>query len=135
MQMDDDLEILLIEDDEDVADVYRTRLEADGYRVTIARDGKDGLERAMTDHPDLIFVDLRLPGFDGFEVIRRLRAESSTTAIPVVILTNYDEPELRQRGLSLGVLEFLIKTDTSPAQLSEHTLLWLETPETPESAG
>ena len=70
-------------------------------------------------NPDLIYLDVRLPKMDGFEVLERLRADVATAAIPVVIVTNYGEPELQQRGLSLGALEFLVKADTTPARLSE----------------
>jgi CheY-like chemotaxis protein len=74
---------------------------------------------AAHESPDFIYLDLRLPGLDGFEVLERLRADTTTMHIPVIILTNYGEPELRERGTKLGALEFLVKADTTPAQLSE----------------
>ena len=73
---------------------------------------------ATDEGPDFIYLDLRLPGLDGFEVLERLRADAATRHIPVIILSNYGEPELRERGLKLGALEFLVKADTTPAQLS-----------------
>jgi CheY-like chemotaxis protein len=73
---------------------------------------------ASEEGPDFIYLDLRLPGLDGFEVLERLREDPATTHIPVIILSNYGEPELRERGLKLGALEFLVKADTAPAQLS-----------------
>ena len=87
--------------------------------MIIATDGEAGLRRAVEDRPDLIYLDVRLPKMDGFEVLERLRAGTSTASIPVVIVTNYGEPELQQRGLRLGALEFLVKADTTPARLSE----------------
>ena len=116
--MEDDVKVLLIEDDAAAAEMYRLRLVADGYTVVIGADGEEGLRMAMTEAPDFIYLDLRLPGLDGFEVLERLRADPSTTHIPVIILSNYGEPELRERGLRLGALEFLVKADTTPAQLS-----------------
>jgi DNA-binding response OmpR family regulator len=110
--------VLLIEDDVDAAEMYRLRLVADGYAVVVAHDGSEGLRIAAEDAPDFVYLDLRLPGLDGFEVLERLRADEATTHIPVIILSNYGEPELRERGLRLGALEFLVKADTSPAQLS-----------------
>ena len=92
---------------------------ADGYTVVIGKDGREGLRMAAEEAPDFIFLDLRLPGLDGFEVLERLRSDEGTRHIPVIILTNYGEPELRGRGLKLGALEFLVKSDTTPAQLSE----------------
>jgi CheY-like chemotaxis protein len=61
-----------------------------------------------------------MPGLDGFEVLERLRADAATKHIPVIILSNFGEPELRERGLRLGALEFLVKADTTPAHLSEN---------------
>ena len=87
--------------------------------MIIATDGEAGLRRAVEDRPDLIYLDVRLPKMDGFEVLERLRAGTSTASIPVVIVTNYGEPELQARGLKLGALEFLVKADTTPARLSE----------------
>jgi DNA-binding response OmpR family regulator len=124
--MEDDVKVLLIEDDEAAAEMYRLRLAADGYSVVIARDGEEGLEFAEREHPDLIYLDLRLPKLDGFQVLERLRSMSATSAIPVVILTNYGEPELRERGLKLGALEFLVKADTTPANLSQGVERWTE---------
>lgn len=117
--MEDDVKVLLIEDDVAAAEMYRLRLAADGYTVVTAHDGHDGLRMATDEAPDFIYLDLRLPGLDGFEVLERLRADPETANIPVIILTNFGEPELRERGLRLGALEFLVKADTTPAQLSE----------------
>jgi DNA-binding response OmpR family regulator len=117
--VEDDVRVLLIEDDVAAAEMYRLRLVADGYSVVIARDGQEGLRMAAHESPDFIYLDLRLPGLDGFEVLERLRADTTTMHIPVIILTNYGEPELRERGTKLGALEFLVKADTTPAQLSE----------------
>jgi len=117
--VEDDVRVLLIEDDVAAAEMYRLRLVADGYSVVIASDGHEGLRMATDESPDFIYLDLRLPGLDGFEVLERLRAGTTTMHIPVIILTNYEEPELRERGMKLGALEFLVKADTTPAQLSE----------------
>jgi two-component system, cell cycle response regulator len=117
--VEEDVKVLLIEDDVAAAEMYRLRLTADGYSVVMAHDGQQGLRMATEELPDFIYLDLRLPGLDGFEVLERLRASAATMHIPVIILTNYGEPELRARGLRLGALEFLVKSDTNPAQLSE----------------
>jgi DNA-binding response OmpR family regulator len=116
---DEEVKVLLIEDDVAAAEMYRLRLVADGYSVVIGHDGREGLRLATDEAPDFIYLDLRLPGLDGFEVLERLRGDATTKHIPVIILTNYGEPELRERGLRLGALEFLVKADTNPAQLSE----------------
>lgn len=124
--MEDDVTVLLIEDDEAASEMYRLRLAADGYNVVIAGDGEEGIAMAEKEQPDLIYLDLRLPKLDGFQVLEKLRSMPSTSAIPVVILTNYGEPELRERGLKLGALEFLVKADTTPANLSQGVERWTE---------
>jgi CheY-like chemotaxis protein len=117
--VEEDVKVLLIEDDAAAAEMYRLRLIADGYTVVIGRDGQEALRVAAEECPDFIYLDLRLPGLDGFEVLERLRANPDTMHIPVIILTNYGEPEMRERGMKLGALEFLVKADTNPAQLAE----------------
>ena len=125
--MEEVVKVLLIEDDDAAAEMYRLRLAADGYTVVIAHDGEQGVVLAERERPDLIYLDLRLPKLDGFQVLEQLRAAPSTSVIPVVILTNFGEPELRERGLNLGALEFLVKADTTPAFLSQGVERWTET--------
>jgi DNA-binding response OmpR family regulator len=131
---DDLISVLLIEDDAATAEMYKIRLELDGYLAVVAADGKSGLDMALTLLPDLIYLDLDLPNMDGFQVLRRLRADESSANIPVVILTNYDEPQLRLCGLQLGALEFLVKTETTPSRLSDSTRVWAR-PESRAVAG
>ena len=123
----DDVRILFVEDDASVAQMYRLKLELDGYTVDVAGDGITALEKARTIRPDIVFLDLRLPKLDGLAVLERLRADTSTAAIPVVILSNWNEKELVERGISLGALDHLIKSQTTPARLSQRLKDWLKT--------
>jgi two-component system, OmpR family, alkaline phosphatase synthesis response regulator PhoP len=125
--MEEDVTVLLIEDDEAAAEMYRLRLQRDGYTVITASDGEEGLRRAREDHPDLVYLDIRLPKLDGLEVLRQIRASAETAALPVIILSNYGEPDLREKGLQLGVLDYLVKADTTPSQLSEAVERWADT--------
>lgn len=118
--------VLIVEDDPAVAQMYRIKLELDGYTVKVAPDGEAGLRMAAADQPDLIFLDIRLPKLDGMAVLERLRKTASTSNIPVVILSNYGERELMDRGLELGALEYLIKSQTTPARLSGWVESWLK---------
>ena len=125
-QTDEDVvEVLLVEDDQSVLEMYRLKLELDGYRVSTATDGEEGLRKAETLSPDIIFLDIRLPKMDGFEVLRRLRGQETTKEIPVIILSNYGEDDLVARGLRLGAHEYLIKARTTPSSLSEGIDDWL----------
>ena len=98
----DDVRVLIVEDDVSVAQMYRLKLELDGYTVDVAEDGLVALEKARTMHPDIIFLDIRLPKLDGLGVLEALRADATTASIPVVILSNWNEKELVERGVKLG---------------------------------
>src|SRR5260370_39978774 len=88
-QADEDLaNVLRVEDDPSVLEMYRLKLELDGYHVNTALDGEEGLKKAGDLAPDIIFLDIRLPKMDGLEVLRKLRAQEKTRDIPVIILSN-----------------------------------------------
>jgi DNA-binding response OmpR family regulator len=124
--LSDEVRVLFIEDDPTVAQMYKLKLELDGYQVTMAKDGEEGLQLTSEVKPDIIFLDIRLPKMDGFAVLEGLRANEETRQIPVVILSNYGERELVERGLKLGALEYLIKSQTTPANLSRGVEGWLK---------
>src|SRR5437879_9303655 len=101
-QVDEDLvDVVLVEDDPSLLEMYRLKLELDGYRVNTALDGDEGLKKAGDLAPDIIVLDIRLPKMDGLEVLRKLRSQEKTRDIPVIILSNYDEEDLVARGLRL----------------------------------
>lgn len=122
----DDVRVLFVEDDVSVAQMYRLKLELDGYWVDVAGDGIAALEKARTLQPDIIFLDIRLPKLDGLAVLEALRADEATASIPVVILSNWNEKELVERGASFGALDHLIKSQTTPARLSQRLRDWLQ---------
>ncbi len=122
----DRVRVLFVEDDPSVAQMYKLKLELDGYDVEVASDGEKALEIARKDPPEMIFLDIRLPKLDGFGVLEALRRDSRTKGVPVVILSNYSEKQLIDRGLRLGALEYLIKTQTTPAHLSRGLETWLK---------
>lgn len=122
----DDVRVLFVEDDASVAHMYRLKLELDGYTVDVAGDGLMALEKARAQQPDIIFLDIRLPKLDGMGVLEALRQDPTTERIPVVILSNWNEQELVERGVNLGALDHLIKSQTTPARLSQRLRDWLK---------
>ena len=124
---EDDVRVLFVEDDPAVAQMYRLKLELDGYSVEIATDGVQAVAKALADPPDIVFLDIRLPKLDGLGVLEALRGQEQTKQIPVVILSNYSERELINRGLKLGALEYLIKSQTTPAKVAGGVEGWLKT--------
>jgi DNA-binding response OmpR family regulator len=99
--------ILVIEDNPDLAYGLRNNLEIEGYEVEVAKDGTRGLSRARAGRPDLVVLDLMLPGMDGFRVLRAMREEG--IAMPVLILTARGEEADKIRGLRLGADDYVTK--------------------------
>lgn len=120
------LHILLVEDDPAVAGMYRLKLEMEGYKVTVAGDGEEGLRIAQEQKPHLIFLDIRLPKLDGMSVLEAMRGDDRTRHIPVLILSNYGEPPLIERGLGLGAREYLLKSETTPSGVAARARSYTE---------
>jgi len=98
--------VLVVEDEAEIADVVRQYLERDGYRVAVCGDGAQALAEFGRLRPDLVLLDLMLPGADGYEVCRRIRAQGST---PVIMLTARDEEHDKLIGLELGADDYITK--------------------------
>jgi DNA-binding response OmpR family regulator len=105
--------ILIVEDDRNIGHLVRTYLERDGYRVTLVRSGEEGLVELDRQRPDLVILDVGLPGIDGFEVCRHIRRSGET---PVIMLTARDEEVDRVLGLELGADDYVPKP-FSPREL------------------
>lgn len=109
--------LLFIEDDSDISELVQYNLEREGYKVTIAADGEVGLNLALQQKPDLIILDLMLPGLDGLSVCKRLRAASETAEIPIVMLTAKGEESDIVIGLEMGADDYIAKP-FSPKELT-----------------
>ena len=101
--------ILVIEDENDIRQLLRFNLEREGFAVLEAADGLGGLHMATSELPDLVVLDLMLPGMDGCDVCRRLKAQPVTAAIPVLMLTARGEEVDRIVGLTLGADDYVVK--------------------------
>jgi CheY-like chemotaxis protein len=117
--------VLVVDDDRVVADMYSLALSRAGHEVLVANDGLAGLRLASTAEPDLVFLDIRMPKMDGIEVLRNLKSVNRTKGIPIVMLSNYDEPRLVRESLSLGAKEYLVKVGTNPADLDRIVSQWV----------
>ncbi len=118
--------VLLVEDDPTVAHIYSLSLERAGYRVVVARDGIEGVEMAGRESPDLIFLDIRMPRMDGVEALRALAANPATKSVPVVMLSNFDDPAVMRETRGLGARDYVVKASTNPAELAGIVARWLE---------
>ena len=108
--------ILVVDDEEPIQELLRFNLEKEGYVVCIATDGEEALKHVASDQPDLIVLDLMLPGMDGLEVCRRLRANPKFQQIPIIMLTAKGEEIDTVLGLELGADDYMTKP-FSPREL------------------
>jgi two-component system, cell cycle response regulator DivK len=106
--------ILLVEDNEMNRDMLSRRLVRRGFDVLLAEDGLKGVEVATSEQPDLVLMDLSLPGIDGWEATRRLKADPQTAAIPVIALTAHAMSQDRDKAIEVGCDDF----DTKPIDLT-----------------
>ena len=116
--------ILVADDEEGIRVLCRVNLEMSGYSVLEASDGLSALDTARTAHPDLVFLDVMMPGMDGWDVLRRLKEDPATADIPVVMLTARTSEADQIRAWGEGVLQYLAKP-FSPQLLEEYAELAL----------
>ena len=101
--------ILIVEDDPSVLRATSYILEKEGYEVLTAVDGLEGLKMAKDDNPDLLILDVMLPGIDGFEICHSLRAESQTANLPILMFSAKGQESDKATGLKVGADEYLTK--------------------------
>ena len=111
------MRILLVEDERRLANVVKTGLEEEGFAVDVAYDGEEGQYLAESESYDLIILDIMIPKIDGLEVLKRLKADSSTKDIAVVILSNLGQDELIKQALQTGAKAYIVKSLYTPAQV------------------
>jgi len=101
--------LLIVEDDPGTASLLETYFQSQKYRTACVRHGEEAEPLALDTHPDLVLLDIRLPGIDGFEVARRLRNNRRTAAVPILMLTDLQDRDDRLKGLEVGVDDYLGK--------------------------
>jgi len=109
--------ILIIEDDPFLSEVYAAKFSQSGFVTEVAADGKKGMEKIKTEKPDLIILDIVLPKMDGFELLKKVKEDSTLKEIPVVLLTNLGQKNEVEKGLSLGADEYIIKAHFTPTAI------------------
>ncbi len=111
--------ILIVEDDAMISAMYKSKFEADGFKILVAVDGANGLELAKKEKPNIIMMDIIMPRMDGFSVLSKLKKTGQTKNIPVIMLTNLGTDEDKDKAKKLGVVDYLVKANLTPAQISE----------------
>ena len=111
--------ILIIEDDKFLRELISQKLNKENYKVVEAVDGEEGIKKVKEEKPDLILLDLILPGIDGFEVLSRVKEDPSLNKIPVIVLSNLGQRDDVEKGLKLGAVDYLIKAHFTPGEIIE----------------
>jgi DNA-binding response OmpR family regulator len=113
--------VLIVEDDQVFRTLLTEKLEAEGVEVLTTGDGKSGLDIALAEHPDLIWVDVMLPGITGIDMIKRLRADRWGSKACIVLLTQVLDPNFVAEALENGVFKYFIKADHSVEDVIDET--------------
>lgn len=111
--------ILIIEDDKFLRELIARKLLDEGFEIAEAVDGEEGIKMIKESGPDLVLLDLILPSIDGFEVLARVKEDTSITPVPIIILSNLGQKEEVEKGLELGAVDYLIKAHFTPGEIIE----------------
>lgn len=110
--------ILIVEDDPLMSRMYQKVFSIEGYEVSLAKDGVEGLEKVKSEKPTLILLDIMMPKMNGFEVLDKIKADPTTKTIPVIILTNLAGERDAETALARGAVKYIIKSQYEPNQIT-----------------
>jgi len=120
------MKILIVEDEDVLSLVLEEKFKNQGYTVSIAKDGEDGIEKAKKNNPDIVLLDLILPKKGGLEVLEALKKDSELKVIPVIILSNLEGDESIKKALSLGAVDYFVKTQHPITEIVEKVEQFLQ---------
>ena len=118
--------ILIVEDDKFLRELIVRKLTDEGYETIEAFDGEEGAKKVKEEPPDLVLLDLILPGIDGFEVLAGIKQNPQTASIPVIIFSNLGQTEDVEKGLKLGAADYMVKAHFTPGEIIEKVKKILE---------
>jgi len=110
--------IMVVDDEPYIARVIKFKLEQEGYTVISANDGQSGLQKIKEEKPDMVLLDVMMPGLSGYEVCQKIKEDAELAGIPVVILTAKGQERDREQGLTMGASDYITKP-FSPNRLLE----------------
>ncbi len=109
--------ILLVDDDLTLREMYSERLKAEGFVVEMARDGEEALSKAAEMHPNIILLDIMMPKINGLDVLKKLREQEETKAIPVIVLTALIQDREKMESITRGADDYIVKSETMPGEV------------------
>ena len=121
------INIILIEDDSVLAEMYVQKFTREGYGITHALDGDEGLKLIREKRPDLVLLDIMMPKRSGIEVLEELRQDAGTKDLTVILLSNVGDQEYIDKGMALGAAGYLIKSNYTPSEVVEEVAAILST--------
>jgi DNA-binding response OmpR family regulator len=110
--------LLVVEDDEFISAIYAKKLSMEGYDVRLAENGEKALSMMIEEKPDLVLLDIIMPVMDGFETLKRIRADEKLRGVKVAVLSNLSEDKEMSQTRELGAIDYLVKANISVADLS-----------------
>ncbi len=110
--------IIVVEDEQILLKALSIELLSAGFQVITAANGEAGLQLIQKEHPDMALLDITMPKLNGFEVLKKLKDDPATKAIPVIVLSNMGQDEDRKKGLDLGAIDYFVKSSTDLTVLS-----------------
>jgi DNA-binding response OmpR family regulator len=116
---DDNIRVLFIEDDAAVAEMYKLKLELDGYDVTIVSGGERVVDRAASLRPDLVFLDVRRRQGEAVEILRAVRASDATQHVPVIILSNQRPQDMAGIGFGTDAMDYVVRADPALSSFAD----------------
>ena len=114
---DEKIKVLIVEDDSMILDMYVHKFEQEGFMVFQLERGDNVIELVEKEQPNIILLDVIMPGLDGFSVLQALKVNDKTSKIPVIILTNLGQDEDRTIGLTMGAIGYIVKSNMTPGDV------------------
>lgn len=109
--------VLLVDDDQMIVDMYKLRLEQEGYEVLVTDKGSEAIRLAGEALPDIVLLDIILPEIDGFSILKSIKGEAATKKIPVLLLTNLSQESDQAKGKELGADGYFVKSQHTPSDM------------------
>ena len=111
--------ILIIEDDRYISKMYQLKLSLEGYEVQVAENGREGVDKVKEFMPNIILLDILMPELDGFEVLKIVKGDDATKDIPVLIMSNLGQEDHVDKGMKLGAIGYIVKSQYTPSKVVE----------------
>ncbi len=120
--------ILLVDDDLTLREMYMERLKAEGFTVEMAKDGEEALAKAADLQPNIILLDIMMPKINGLDVLKKLKQDSATSSIPVIVLTALIQDREKMESITRGADDYIVKSETMPGDVIQKIKAVLDHP-------